>query len=83
MRDPSASVPALARGLAATRKAIDALGAEPDAVFILRVKEQQFEDAINAALGVTVQAIAAVPGPVVPGQRLTVEASLTNRGSVA
>jgi LmbE family N-acetylglucosaminyl deacetylase len=83
MRDPSASVPALARGLAATRKAIDALGAEPDAVFILRVKEQQFEDAINAALGITVQAIAAVPGPVVPGQRLTVDASLTNRGSVA
>jgi predicted dehydrogenase len=30
-----------------------------------------------------VQAIAAVPGPVVPGQRLTVDASLTNRGSVA
>ncbi len=54
MRDPSASVPALARGLAATRKAIDALGAEPDAVFILRVKEQQFEDAINTALGVDV-----------------------------
>jgi LmbE family N-acetylglucosaminyl deacetylase len=83
MRNPSASVPALARGLAATRHAIDALGAEPDAVFILQVKEQQFEDAVNAALGVAVQAIAAVPGPVVPGQQLSVEAALTNRGSIA
>jgi LmbE family N-acetylglucosaminyl deacetylase len=83
MQNPSASVPALARGLAATRHAIDALGDEPDAVFILQVKEQQFQDAINAALGVAVQAIAAVPGPVVPGQQLSVEATLTNRGSVA
>ena len=63
MQNPSASVPALARGLAATRVAIAALRAEPDAVFILRVKEQQFMDAINTALGIEFQAIAAVGRP--------------------
>ena len=83
MQNPSASVPALARGLAATRKAIDAVRAEPDAVFILQVKERQFVDAINAALGVDFQAIAAVGAPVVPGQRVNVDLSLTNRGFVA
>jgi len=83
MQEPSASVPALARGLAATRKAIDALSTEPDAVFTLNAKEQQFIDAINTALGISVEAIASVPGPIVPGQRVTVETTLTNRGSVA
>ena len=82
MQNPSACVPALARGLAATRKAIEALRAEPDAAFILQVKEQQFMDAINTALGIDFEAIASVPGPVVPGQRVSVETSLTNRGSV-
>jgi LmbE family N-acetylglucosaminyl deacetylase len=83
MQNPAASVPALARGLAATREAIDGLRAEPDAVFILKAKAQQFEDAINAALGVEFQAIAAVAGPVVPGHAATVDLSLTNRGSVS
>ncbi len=82
MQNPSACVPALARGLSATRNAIARLNAEPDAVFILKIKEQQFQDAINAALGIDFQAVAAVPGPVVPGQRVAVETSLTNRGSV-
>src|SRR5215471_7787894 len=45
IQNPAASVPSLARGLTATRKAIDGLSAEPEAVFILRVKEQQFMDA--------------------------------------
>ena len=62
MRDPSASVPALARGLAATRKAIEQLRAEPEAVFTLQVKEQQFVDAINTALGIELQAVAQMPG---------------------
>ena len=47
--------------------AIEKLSAEPDAVFILKVKEQQFEDAINTALGVDLQAVAAVGGPVDSG----------------
>ena len=81
MRNPSASVPALARGLAATRKAISAVGAEPDAVFVLQVKERQFMDAINAALGVDFDAVAST-GPVVPGQTVDVRATFTNRGAV-
>ena len=48
---------ALARGLAATRTAIERLNAEPDVVFILKIKEQQFQDAINTALGVDFQAL--------------------------
>jgi LmbE family N-acetylglucosaminyl deacetylase len=89
LKDPSASVPALARGLAATRKAIARLTSEPDAVFILDVKERQFVDAINAALGIELQATAQPPGspegaamgPVVPGQQIEVHAALTNRGT--
>ena len=56
--DPSASVPALARGLKATRTAIEQLAAEPEAVYLLKVKEQQFQDAINTALGVELTAMA-------------------------
>jgi LmbE family N-acetylglucosaminyl deacetylase len=82
MQNPSASVPALTRGLAATRKAIGALRAEPDAAFILQVKEQQFMEAINTALGIDFQAIAEVAGPIVPGQHVAVDVSLTDRGSV-
>ena len=60
--NPSASVPALARGLAATRTAIDGLSGEPDAVFVLRVKEQQFMDAINTALGIELKSVAQPSG---------------------
>ena len=56
--DPAATVPALARGLKATRDAIQQLSSEPDAVFVLKVKEQQFTGAINTALGVMLQALA-------------------------
>jgi LmbE family N-acetylglucosaminyl deacetylase len=80
IQNPSASVPALARGLAATRTAIERLRTEPDATFILQVKEQQFMDAINTALGLDFEAIASL-GPVVPGQRIDVMAALTNRGT--
>src|SRR6185436_18227564 len=38
LKDPSAAVPALTRGLAATRRAIAQFTSEPDAVFILDVK---------------------------------------------
>jgi LmbE family N-acetylglucosaminyl deacetylase len=82
MQDPSAAVPALASGLAATRQAIAALAAEPDAVYFLTLKERQFVDAINAALGVEFRAIAQAPGPAVPGQHIAVDAALTNHGSV-
>jgi LmbE family N-acetylglucosaminyl deacetylase len=62
MTDPAAAVPALARGLSATRDAIARFGGEPDAVFVLQVKERQFQDAINAALGVDFTALAQPAG---------------------
>ncbi|MGQ0734801.1 MAG: PIG-L family deacetylase [Acidobacteriota bacterium] len=55
---PSATVPALARGLSATRNALARVSGEPDAAFLLKVKEQQFMDAINAALGIAFEAVA-------------------------
>ena len=58
LSDPSATVPALARGLKATRDAIQSLSSEPDAVFVLKIKEQQFADTINAALGIMLEALA-------------------------
>ncbi len=81
LADPSASVPALARGLQATRTAIAKLADHPDVVDVLRIKEQQFQDAINTALGVELQAIADVPGPIVAGQRVSVDVVLTNHGA--
>jgi LmbE family N-acetylglucosaminyl deacetylase len=68
--DPSAVVPALTRGLVATRAAIDAFGAEPDAIFLLRRKEAQFVDAINTAMGIALTAVAQPAGasePTGPG----------------
>ncbi len=56
--DPSASVPALARGLAATREALSLAAAEPDAAHLLRIKERQFVDTINSALGLELTAMA-------------------------
>jgi LmbE family N-acetylglucosaminyl deacetylase len=79
MQNPSACVPPLASGLTATRAAIAAFTREPDAVFVLRIKEQQFMDAINTALGLEFEAMASA-GPVVPGQRFGVAGVLTNRG---
>ena len=60
--DPSASVPALARGLKATREALEVVASEPDAVFLLSVKEQQFQDAIHTALGIDFAAVAQPAG---------------------
>ncbi|HVD76689.1 MAG TPA: PIG-L family deacetylase [Vicinamibacteria bacterium] len=62
MADPSTCVPALTRGLAATREALALAAADPDAVFLLRIKERQFMDAINSALGVELSAVAQPAG---------------------
>ncbi len=62
IKDPSASVPALARGLAATRTAIDWFSEDRDAVFYLVRKEREFVDAINAAMGVVLTAVAVPVG---------------------
>ena len=66
MKDPSVSVPALARGLTATRSAIDALSSDKDAVFYLVRKEQEFIDAINTAMGVVLTAVAVPAGTTDP-----------------
>ncbi len=63
MQDPSATVPALAEGLTATRDALAALAdADPDVRSILQVKERQFENAINAALALDLTALAQPAG---------------------
>lgn len=61
LQDPSAAVPALAEGLAATRRAIAGIE-DPDARHVLRIKEEQFQDAINTALGVALTARAQPAG---------------------
>ncbi len=66
--DPSASVPALVDGLKATREAIGAV-IDPQSRHLLRIKEQQFQDAINSAMGMELVAIAqpsGTPDPVGP-----------------
>lgn len=62
MTEPSASAPALARGLAATRAAITQLGRDADVASILSLKEQQFEETLVAALGISFTAIAQPAG---------------------
>lgn len=62
MTEPSASAPALARGLAATRAAIKQLGSDEDVASILALKEQQFEEAIAATLGISFTAMAQPAG---------------------
>src|SRR6185503_15363658 len=81
MENPSAVVPALARGLTATRVAMDRLAPDFDALHILRLKERQFLDAINIALAIDFNAVAQVSGHVFPGQTFDVKFQFTNRGS--
>ena len=61
MNDPSKIVPSLAQGLKLTRDAAAAT-TDADAVFLLRIKERQFQDAINSALGLELTATAQPPG---------------------
>ena len=85
MGDPAACVPALTRGLRATREAIDVLTNEPEALFVLHHKVQQFMDAIDTALGLEFTAVAGdgeLRGAVVPGQSFDVRLALTNRSRV-
>jgi LmbE family N-acetylglucosaminyl deacetylase len=66
IENPSASAPALARGLAATRDAIRQFAADPDAVHMLTLKEAQFADAIDTALGIDFTATAQPAGTTEP-----------------
>ena len=69
MVNPSASVPALVEGLKLTRAAV-AAAKDLDVRFVLEIKERQFQDAINSAMGMELSAVAqpaGVPEPTGPG----------------
>ena len=69
MHDPSASVPGLVQGLKLTREAMAATG-DLDARHVLSLKERQFQDAINSAMGMELTAVAqpaGMPEPTGPG----------------
>jgi LmbE family N-acetylglucosaminyl deacetylase len=79
--DPSQSAPALADGLRLTRAAINQ-SKDPDQVFLLKIKERQFQDAINAAVGAQLLAVTnppVMPAPV-PGQTFNADVRLAIRG---
>lgn len=79
--DPSRSAAALADGLRLTRVAIGAIK-DPDKRFLLNIKEQQFQDALNAALGVSLRAMTVppqMPAPV-PGQVFYADVRFDVRG---
>ena len=91
---PSASAPALARALTATREAARVLGGDPDVAHLLSIKEQQLASAMHAVLGVRLEAIAQPAGaaaptgpfsplpvmpPVVPGQTFSVRTTFAAR----
>ena len=82
--DPSASAPALAQGLKLTREAI-AAATDPDIRHVLTIKEQQFQDAINACVGATLIAVTNPPVMSAPvaGQTFNVDARLEIRGKLA
>jgi hypothetical protein len=68
MQDPGAAVPSLARGLRRTREALELLKDQPEAAFLLQIKEEQFEEAINSALALDLSAIAQPPSDDAAGQ---------------
>ena len=72
LQHPDAAVPALARGLTAVREAQQQFARDSDRVDVLKRKEQQFIDAIGAALGVEFSAVAQTDRPVVAGEAIDV-----------
>ena len=97
VQNPSAVVPFLVQGLAQIRQAVRLSEGHDEALFLLAIKERQFQDAINTALGLQLRAMAAPPdsgepaspfsqpatmGEVVPGQEFQVDISLVNSSSL-
>ena len=94
--DPAASVPPLARGLAAVRQLAEQT-ADLDVRFLLDSKADQFEAALVSASGLSLAAVAEAPGrgdapgnpfappptlgPVTAGETIGVRVVATNRGS--
>ena len=62
MTDPSAAVPSLAAALQFIREAIAKSSGEDEALFVLRIKERQTEEAITACLGLDLTATAQPAG---------------------
>ncbi len=58
LNNPAAIIPFLTNGLTKVRSILKLLTNQPEALFLLQVKEQQFMHAINAVLNVRLQAIA-------------------------
>lgn len=56
--EPASAAPALAEGLSLTREVMAKSADEPEVTHVLRIKERQFQDAISAALGLELTAIA-------------------------
>ncbi|MDB5280050.1 MAG: LmbE family protein [Ferruginibacter sp.] len=95
---PVAVVSQLTDGLSKTRAAIRLLTYPSEALFLLRIKERQFTDAINTALGIHLQGIA-VPentsntrnfweplptmGVAVAGKTFKVQVELVNNSTVS
>jgi LmbE family N-acetylglucosaminyl deacetylase len=93
---PQEIAPLLAQGLDATRKLITRVQADhlDDVEFELRAKEDQYEHALAAALGLSIDAVVSPPSPnrglfpgpnqtftiAIPGQAFHVEVDLTNGG---
>ena len=98
VRNTVATVPFLAQGLGRTREAIRLSAGRSEALFLLAIKERQFQDAIGTALGLQVRAVAAPPasdapaspfapaatmGAVTPGQAFQVSVSVANSSSTS
>lgn len=95
--NPTTVIPHLTTGLSKTRAAIQLIKSQPEALFMFKIKEQQFIDAINATMGVHLQAVA-VPlatkekrsfwepqptmGMAVGGQPFKVEVTIADNGAV-
>ena len=97
VRNPSAVAPFLGQGLGMIREAIRLCEGHDEALFLLAIKERQFQDAINTALGLQFRAVSAPPdsgspaspfsqpatmGVVIPGQEFQVDVSLVNPSSL-
>ncbi len=91
--NPVAVVPFLVQGLELARDAMRLAQSNSEAIFLLGIKEKQFQDAISTALGLQFRAVSAPLGSntdsttfsrpptmdvVVPGQRFHVDVSLAN-----
>jgi LmbE family N-acetylglucosaminyl deacetylase len=98
VRNPSAVAPFLVQALGMLREAIRLCEGHDEALFLLAIKERQFQEAINTALGLQFQAVAAMPdsgtpaspfsqpatmGVVIPGQEFQVDVSLVNPSSLS